>query len=172
MLPSRVNSQFFTIDLKLNLFFLLKDQLQLAESIEETSMDTRETNVPITNKHFKEDEVRPVATIEEAVSPVTEIFHEGSILPLEPLIHDEATQETEFVIDQESHNATPTAAEVPQVKINDQLHRSNRIRARQIQSFAKPSTLSDDPVNQENQKIISNLTEPRTFREAINCAEA
>jgi hypothetical protein len=132
-------------------------------------MDTRETYVPITNEAPNVDEACPVATIEEAVPLVTKTLHEGSILPTDPLSHSEAIQETETTIDDDSHNIIPTAAEIPQANNNDQLRRSTRIRARQIQSVAKQAILSDDPVNQES---ISNPKEPETYREAINCPEA
>lgn len=78
-------------------------------------METREIYVPIINEASNEDETYAVAAIEEAVPLVTEIFHGESILQTDPLIHNEATQETKIVIDQDSHNATSTAAEVPQV---------------------------------------------------------
>ncbi|KZS13017.1 Uncharacterized protein APZ42_021944 [Daphnia magna] len=147
-----------------------KEQLQLAESNEEASMDTRETHVPITQKTPKEDEACPVAAIEDEIPLVTdETLREGSNLPTDPLIHNEVTQETELIIDQDAHDATPLAAEVLQVNSIDQPRRSTRIRARQIQSVAKQAVLSNDPANQDS---TLNPTEPETYREAINCPEA
>lgn len=104
--------------------------------------------------------------------PVTEIIHGGSILRTYPLIHNEATQETKIAIDQDSHNATPAAAEFPQVNSSIlSTFPSNtytRIRPKQNRSVAKEIIVSDNPVNQES---IFNPTEPGTYHEAINCLE-
>jgi hypothetical protein len=76
-------------------------------------MDTRESVFPITNEAPNEDEACLVSAIEESITLVTETLHKGSILPTDPLIHNKATHETKIMIDQDSHDATPTAAEVP-----------------------------------------------------------
>ncbi|EFX76586.1 hypothetical protein DAPPUDRAFT_248689 [Daphnia pulex] len=75
-----------------------------------------------------------------------------------------------MIIDQDAHDATPIAAEVPQANSVDQPRRSTRIRARQIQSVAKQAVLSNDSANQDS--TGANPTEPETYREAINCPEA
>jgi hypothetical protein len=75
-------------------------------------------------------------------------------------------------MDQDSHNATPAAAEVPQVNISIQStlpsNTYTRITPRQIRSVTKEIIFSDNPVNQES---IFNPTEPGTYHEAINCLE-
>jgi hypothetical protein len=76
----------------------LKNKLQLAERDEEESVDTRETYFPITKKR-NENDTCPVASIQEAVPLVTEAFHEGSILPTDPLSPNETTQEIKIIID-------------------------------------------------------------------------
>ena len=129
-------------------------------------MDTRETDVPITVETPNEEEACPVSAIEDEIPLITdETLREGSNLPTDPLIHNEVTQEPGMIIDQDAHDATPIAAEVPQANSVDQPRRSTRIRERQIQSVAKQAVLSNDSANQ-------NPTEPETYREAINCPEA
>ncbi|EFX62769.1 hypothetical protein DAPPUDRAFT_269758 [Daphnia pulex] len=70
------------------------EQLQVAESNEEASMDTRETDVPITVETPNEEEACPVSAIEDEIPLITdETLREGSNVPTDPLIHNEITQE-------------------------------------------------------------------------------
>ncbi|EFX71954.1 hypothetical protein DAPPUDRAFT_326693 [Daphnia pulex] len=142
-----------------------KEQLQLAESNEEESMDTRETDVPITKETPNEEEACPVSAMEDEIPLITdETLREESNVPTDPLIHNEVTQETKMIIDQDAHDTTPIAAEVPQVGNIDQPRQSTRIRARHIQSAAKQAVLSNDSANQDS---TVNPTEPGTYCEEI-----